>query len=287
MRAVFRERNECEELDYVEWQERPGGEEGAARSRDISLASGGDRSGRRRGGPGALPGARGSDPAPAPGATAEGAGSPPKRRRLFVRSGASKEETAIRFTNASPDVARLLWIDYQGREVAYTALKQGETALYRSWVSHFWIARSLRTARRLCFREAAPAAGPGRAGAAELCVGTPARQELEIVPAPPMPDYCERTHGLYPPAFREEAAVLLGCFSRAGAELARAGTGGPRGDAPAPPPPPPLAALPFDCIVHVLRQLALAHLADADPMHPRAPRPGLGAVAVPGAPEGA
>ena len=137
-------------------------------------------------------------------------------------------------------LCRCIWIDYKGAEVVYSVLTPGQSALYKTWVGHFWIVRRTDDMTRACFQSDCQNA------LQEICVGKEDKQTLQIVDAPQasaarwvdpahaqmpqqsriaipqrrlrrlqMPPYSERTHHMFPESFKREVQQLLLCYHRA------------------------------------------------------------------------
>lgn len=96
-----------------------------------------------------------------------------------------------RFNNKSGVDCRLLWINFQGEEVAYTVITKGEVKTYSTFFNHLWIARDARSGARLLIEGAG--AVVGRAKPYEALITEPG----------PLP-YSEERFGLWPEAAKAQ-----------------------------------------------------------------------------------
>eukprot|EP00210_Caulerpa_lentillifera_P008416 g8028.t1 len=70
-------------------------------------------------------------------------------REVRLRSIKSEQHTIIHFWNQSNIRVRVLWINFNGHEVAYSIINPGEKKRYRTFATHPWIVRNAKTRRRL------------------------------------------------------------------------------------------------------------------------------------------
>jgi hypothetical protein len=66
-----------------------------------------------------------------------------------LRSKVSQQDAFVHFTNNTSHTVRLLWISYEGAEVAYSELQPGAEMLQHTFVTHPWVAREVSTATQL------------------------------------------------------------------------------------------------------------------------------------------
>lgn len=66
-----------------------------------------------------------------------------------LQSKHSRHEAFIKFVNTTPHTIRLLWVDYDGHEVAYDILEPHYSCIQQTFATHPWVAREVNTATRL------------------------------------------------------------------------------------------------------------------------------------------
>jgi len=66
-----------------------------------------------------------------------------------LQSKHSRHEAFIKFINTTPHTIRLLWLDYDGHEVAYDILEPHYSCIQQTFATHPWVAREVNTATRL------------------------------------------------------------------------------------------------------------------------------------------
>eukprot|EP00198_Chlamydomonas_reinhardtii_P004843 XP_001694179.1 predicted protein [Chlamydomonas reinhardtii] len=95
-------------------------------------------------------------PLPAADANADaGADSSEAPRRLsepamvFLRSVNSNVRSRATFVNDCTEPVTMVWLDYNGQEVVYGALRPGQSKVYDSYASHPWVFRCSTTDKRM------------------------------------------------------------------------------------------------------------------------------------------
>ncbi len=58
----------------------------------------------------------------------------------------SEEAVSVSFTNHQQDKRSLYWIDFDGKEVHYKTLQQGETYHVTTYLTHPWVVRNEKQA---------------------------------------------------------------------------------------------------------------------------------------------
>ena len=124
---------------------------------------------------------------------ADHSGSPVPSRLVSAKDSAS---VSIVFQNKSVRDARLLWIDFDGHEVAYGALKPGQMVKYSTFRDHPWIARALPQGDRLLLNGALAFLAQGSATAA-------------VIEDVPKLEWSQTVHHLFPVEFRQQTCALM------------------------------------------------------------------------------
>jgi hypothetical protein len=71
--------------------------------------------------------------------TGASAGRHPAEQEGVVRSLPSRIVTAMDFVNATSDVRRVYWLDYEGKRQLYGELRPGETLSIQTFLTHPWL----------------------------------------------------------------------------------------------------------------------------------------------------
>jgi von Hippel-Lindau disease tumor supressor len=71
-----------------------------------------------------------------------------------LRSKNSNVSTEVRFKNTTRDVWDIYWLDFKGKRIFYNSLKPGEAYTQQTYVTHPWVAVSLKGGCRGPFQPA-------------------------------------------------------------------------------------------------------------------------------------
>eukprot|EP00878_Enallax_costatus_P007847 GHUV01008212.1.p1 GENE.GHUV01008212.1~~GHUV01008212.1.p1 ORF type:complete len:334 (+),score=107.18 GHUV01008212.1:732-1733(+) len=66
-----------------------------------------------------------------------------------LRSDHSKHPCYLRVKNTTPHKVRMLWIDYNGNEIAYELVEPGNTVIQQTFTTHPWLVREVTTCTEL------------------------------------------------------------------------------------------------------------------------------------------
>ena len=122
--------------------------------------------------------------------------------QVRLKSLKSEVSTHITFVNKTGRDVRILWLNFEGDEVAYNIIPPEQTRRQQTFVTHPWIFRDLHTQERLV------------AGGRSVVCAKDHRDLCVYVERIPRLQWDPLSHCLYPQEFKELARMLLLCHRR-------------------------------------------------------------------------
>lgn len=122
--------------------------------------------------------------------------------QVRMKSLKSEVSTHITFVNKTGREMRILWLNFDGDEVAYNVIPPGQSRRQQTFATHPWIFRDLHTQERLIAGGRSVVCATGHK---ELCVHVETIPRLRWDPT---------SHCFYPEEFKEIARMLLLCHRR-------------------------------------------------------------------------